>query len=308
MNHNQQHNLDINMYSFKELLGLFDLGYTPTDDQMRRAKKKVLMTHPDKSKLSPEYFFFYKKAFEIILNYVENNRKTTKIVVDTDYQVPTDENANNDKTIKQKIKKMKKDEFHKTFNRMYEENMVSKEELEARKQKYDWFQKEETNFKIETAVSVKNMGDVFNTMKTKNQGLVKYEGVKELTAANGVGGSNLYEELAEEDTYVTCDPFAKLKYDDLRKVHKDQTIFSICDEDFEKIPKYSSVDNFQNERDQARFLTPLEKGESEALFKKRETESFAKMNDFAFRSGLRTDQYQEKNKAVLSNFLRLGNN
>ena len=43
-----QHNLDISKYSFEEILGLFDLSYDISEDEMKRAKRKVLMTHPDK--------------------------------------------------------------------------------------------------------------------------------------------------------------------------------------------------------------------------------------------------------------------
>ena len=57
------HNLDIAMYSFKELLDLFNLSYNISIDELKQAKKRVLMTHPDKSKLGPEYFLFYKKAY-----------------------------------------------------------------------------------------------------------------------------------------------------------------------------------------------------------------------------------------------------
>ena len=54
------HNLKIENYSFEELLGLFDLTYNIDIEELKKAKKKVLMIHPDKSKLPSEYFLFYK--------------------------------------------------------------------------------------------------------------------------------------------------------------------------------------------------------------------------------------------------------
>ena len=48
------------MYSLDEVLGLFDLKYNITIDDLKRAKKKVLMLHPDKSKLSSENSFHGK--------------------------------------------------------------------------------------------------------------------------------------------------------------------------------------------------------------------------------------------------------
>ena len=48
------HSLDINHYAFGELLELFDLdNENITIDELKRAKRRVLMTHPDKSKLPP---------------------------------------------------------------------------------------------------------------------------------------------------------------------------------------------------------------------------------------------------------------
>ena len=47
----KSHNLDIHMYSLKDLLGLFNTDYNMTFEDLKRAKKQVLMTHPDKSKL-----------------------------------------------------------------------------------------------------------------------------------------------------------------------------------------------------------------------------------------------------------------
>jgi hypothetical protein len=69
------HNLNIHMYSLDELLGLFELTYNMTQTELRNAKRRVLMLHPDKSKLPPEYFLFYKKAFEVVVQFYENNNK-----------------------------------------------------------------------------------------------------------------------------------------------------------------------------------------------------------------------------------------
>jgi len=48
----KSHNLDVNMYSLKEILELFHLDYDISVEDLKQAKKQVLSTHPDKSKLS----------------------------------------------------------------------------------------------------------------------------------------------------------------------------------------------------------------------------------------------------------------
>ena len=50
-----EHNLNIHMYSLEDLLGLFDLTYNISQEDLKRAKKVVLRTHPDKSKLDSKY-------------------------------------------------------------------------------------------------------------------------------------------------------------------------------------------------------------------------------------------------------------
>ena len=54
-----QHNLDIQTYSLQDIFALYNLPYVLTIEDMKRAKKQLLMTHPDKSRLSPDYFLFY---------------------------------------------------------------------------------------------------------------------------------------------------------------------------------------------------------------------------------------------------------
>ena len=75
-----EHNLNIHLYSLEDLLGLFNLTYDITYDDLKRAKKTVLMTHPDKSKLDSKYFLFYKKAFDIIIRFHDNQNKQRKQV------------------------------------------------------------------------------------------------------------------------------------------------------------------------------------------------------------------------------------
>ena len=71
----KSHNLNIKMYSFQELLDLFKLSSNITIEEMKRAKMMVLKMHPDKSRLPPDYFLFYKKAYEIIYQYYEETHK-----------------------------------------------------------------------------------------------------------------------------------------------------------------------------------------------------------------------------------------
>ena len=132
-NQNQQtHNLNIHMYNLQEILGLFDLNYDISIEDLKRAKKKVLMLHPDKSKLSSEYFLFYKKAFDIIIQFYKNNNKQNQEITEetTKYNpLVNDFNKSIYKQVNSVINKMKHDEFNEKFNQLFEEGNDDKHNL-----------------------------------------------------------------------------------------------------------------------------------------------------------------------------------
>ena len=298
------HNLKIENYSFEEILELFDLTYDLHIEDLKRAKKKVLMIHPDKSKLPSDYFLFYKKAFEIVIQYYDNKTKQNKIVPkeNIDYNPSTsDEVILTQNQLNKAMKKMGTENFQNKFNEMFEKNMATKIDSS----KNDWFKNNEPTFQQDTNVSVNNMGKIFEDMKQKNTGLIKYKGVETLLCGNG--GFNVYGE-DDNDTYVTCDPFSKLKYDDLRKVHKDQTVFSVSENDFNKMPQYTSTDHLNRERNKPNFLVPLEKAESERMMEMQQQKYEKNIMQKEYQSKIQSMDYANKNKIILSNFLRIENN
>jgi hypothetical protein len=295
------HNLNINMYSLDEILGLFDLTTNITIEDIKRSKKRVLMLHPDKSRLSAEYFLFYKKAFEIVVRLYENNNKQNQEMTteNTEYKpLSNDYNKSTVKKVKSVIGEMNEKDFRQNFNKLFEENMVTKHDTTRN----EWFSKEESIFKTNEQVSSKNMGQVFDNFKQQNAEIIKYRGVQNM---HYNGGSRLYDnDEDEDDTYVCSDPFSKLKFDDLRKVHKDQTIFSVSERDFQKVPQYSSVDHYSRERSK-QTLTPLEKQEAEQLLAMQDKQFRERIIQKEHVSNMKSMEYAEKNKAVMSNFLRL---
>ena len=296
------HNLNIHMYSLEEVLGLFDLKYQLTIDDLKRAKKKVLMLHPDKSKLSAEYFLFYKKAFDIIVQFYENQNKQNKAVENIDYKPLNGElNKTNTKNVTSAIKEMNPEKFQSKFNQLFEENMAKK----PNSSKNEWFAKDEPIYNIDQNVNASNMRDVLENMKQNNGAIINYRGVENLYSSGS--GTNVYDDDdISDNSYVTSDPFGKLKYDDLRKVHKDQTVFAVSERDFEKVQTYSSVDHFVRERSR-QSLDPMEKQKAEQVLAKKEREMQEEMMKRQYQSNLRTMQYEEKNKAVLSSFIMLEN-
>lgn len=292
-----QHNLNINMYSLEELLGLFDLTYDLDVEGVKRAKKKVLMLHPDKSRLSSDYFIFYKRAFEVIVQFYEEKTRQNRVVPTEEVKYsPMNTSQQKSKQVNEVINNMKKSEFQNKFNEMFEQNMKTAPDPKRN----EWFKKEDPIFDINEKVSTQNMGQVFDTIKQRSMGMVQYKGVQSL---NSGSGTNIYDD-EDDNSYVVCDPFSKLKYDDLRKVHKDQTVLAVSEKDFQKVPQYSSVDHFMRERGNQN-LTPLEKTRAEKMMELQQKEHEKMIMKKQYNANLKTMEYEEKNKQVLSNFLRI---
>jgi hypothetical protein len=168
-------------------------------------------------------------------------------------------------------------------------------------EKNKWFSNETPEYDIPKTNSAAGIGMAMETIKQTSNAMSLYRGVEDLVIKST--GSSLYEE-EEEDGYVTSDPFSKLKFDDLRKVHKDQTVFAVSEHDYQSCKTYASHDELRQARG-SQVLTPMEKREAERILREREQVQREKMLAKQHTSNLQTMEYQQKNKTVLASFLYL---
>ncbi len=287
-----KHNLNIHMYSLAEILNLFDLDYEFDVEGLKRAKKKVLMLHPDKSKLDPEYFLFYKKAYENIYMFYEQRMRENKAVENIEY----DNNMDKDDTTKMQIGKMMNkvshSDFHNKFNDLFEKNMVKKVDTTRN----DWFTNEEAMYNHNARG---NMGQAINQVKQQQSSLIRYNGVQTIQNNNN---SNLYDD--DNDAYICSDPFSKLKFDDLRKVHKNETVFAVSEND--SYQTYGSMDEYRQMRG-SQQLTPMEESQARTMLRENNSNYEKIMMQKQYNANLQSMKNEEKNKSILSNFLRLTN-
>ena len=107
--------------------------------------------------------------------------------------------------------------------------------------------------------------------------------------------------------YLSCDPFSKLKFDDLRKVHKDQTIFNVSENDLKNVKQYNNVEQFQQARN-SQSLNPMEERKAQQQFQQQEKLRREHMMQKQHKSQLQTMEYENKNKSVMASmFLQLKN-
>lgn len=302
-----KYNLDIQSYSLDELFQLFDFTVNEniTLDQIKQAKRKVLMMHPDKSKLPSEYFLFYKKAFEMVVHKYDSQQKTSVTVPDEkiDYvpELAADSSNRNKKQIQSKINELSSTKsFQKQFNELFEQN-----QNKPLSDKNDWFKTQSPQYEMENIKSTQHMGKTMEQIKQKQKqdGMIQYTGV--VSFSNGGNRTNFYDDIETEDVnaeYITCDPFSKLKFDDLRKVHKDQTVFAVSETDFEQVKQYKNVDEYVRTRNQH---NPMEKSKAQFFLQQQEKEMQERMLRKQHQSQLKTMEYEQKNKNIISSFLRI---
>ena len=291
------------MYSFKELLELFQLDYKINIDDMKRAKMMVLKMHPDKSRLPPEYFLFYKKAFDIIVEYYNDSVKINKEIPTEEQVYKTNETDKRvAKTIHKTMNEIGQNQFQDRFNQLFEQHM-KKPVVDTN----DWFKNNDPLYQFDNINSVNGLAGAVESIKQKNAAIIQYNGVQNMSSSGPAFG-NLYDDHEDNTTneYVTSDPFSKLKYDDLRKVHKDQTVLAVSESDFSKMKKYGSIDQLQRERGSMN-IQHVDRSESEKILDQREQMLRQQMLAKQHAANLRSMEYVEKNKSVMASFLKLTN-
>lgn len=75
--------LDIDHYSLKDLLKLFQLPEDFSEQELRTARKRVVAVHPDKSGLDQSYFLFFHKAFSLLNTVFRFKQKAHTSMVET---------------------------------------------------------------------------------------------------------------------------------------------------------------------------------------------------------------------------------
>jgi len=301
------HNLTIQSYSLDEIMGLFDLdSYDISIENLKVAKKKVLMLHPDKSKLDAKYFLFYKKAFDIIVQFFDNQNRQNRSIQPKDVAYEpnyNDQDTNTTKQITKNVQEMKSDNFQEKFNELFEANQMG---VRPNTERNEWFQQENSAYDVpQEKMSKQAMNDNFQRIKDQNNGLIQYNGVQSLNQDSATS-NNFYDDDDFQDKYMTSDPFSKLKFDDLRKVHRDQSVLAVSEQDINNIKTYGSVEEFNRARSEHSY-EPLEKQHADRLLQEQEKAMQQRMMRKEYQSKLQTEQYAEKNKNVMASFLLLQN-
>jgi len=294
----EMHNLNINDYSWEEILALFGCSPHLTETDMLTAKRRLANAHPDKSTLPPEYFIFYKQAYSQLLLRHKDLQKQNVVVADADTNYQSSDW--DDSTLFNHMQEYtKKKDFRQDFNRLYEEGTQFKERQQESSERSKWFSADEPAWsELSVPKTTAQLNQTIRQARQKqmeNQLVVRRQGVQEIQ--NRCSGSLLFEDDEDHDQYIDSgDVFAQLKYDDVRKVHKDQTIFVV--DESEPYETYRDVDHYTQHRNQmnVQYVQP-----DQSIELQKQQAWQAKQ----FRMTQKTDQWDKKNKEIMGQFMRL---
>ena len=305
------HNLDIDSYSLADVLDLFSLSSAAVSPEtLKQARHKVNMMHPDKSRLSADYYIFYRKALAVLTEmYEEQSRAGAGAVAAPAPYTPDAPrgkggDAGADAAVAEAIAKIPAKDFAKTFNRLFDDNMRAPPDAEVN----GWFTSEEAGSVARelgaASAAPKNMGAALDRVRAYGGGLALYRGVQTLSSLSGSGAGSFHEQ-SDADAYVCSDPFSSLKYDDLRRVHRDQTVFSVSERDLDGRQQFASVDEYARSRDAAP-AEAMSKMDAEAFLASSDARSVAEMRERQFRSSKKSAEYAKKTGVVQAAFRLLG--
>lgn len=246
-------NFDIDAYNLDDLLGMFCLSHKFSEDDLKRARKVVLKTHPDKSGLDKKYFLFFTKAYKILHSLHEFRARSSR-TTSTDYSVEKDEER---KLLIGEL--MNRSDFNTIFNELFEKNKLSGRHTSSGHG--DWL-KSDKDIDSRTATKA-NMHDMFNEKKRELSAIVPLQTVHGID--NGCGVSNLVDDSSE----FSSDVFSSLPFDDVRRAHT-QTVVPVCQEHYET-NRCQSLDELRIQRGEGCSPPSLEQAQK-MLRDKRDTQ------------------------------------
>ena len=269
INNNSYETIDLNIenYSREDLYKLFGFksSILLTEDYLKEAKNIVLKLHPDKSHLDSKYFIFFSKAFKKLKNIYDFQNKSSKKTMNTEY------NDNDNNVLLEQIFETRKQlkepkHFNKWFNEQFDKHKIE----DSTEHGYgDWLKSDEDIVFTPQNINKDTMGREMDKRKKKIQSLTTYNGFNDSVSSSTVGGSSLME--YNNNFSSNGGNNSEMCYTDLRQAYV-ESVIPVTDEDYHKIPKFQSIDQYKRHRD-ATSLTPMTKEES-----------------------LRTLYYQEKDK------------
>ena len=254
----QEMDLNIDNYSREELYKLFGFksSIILNEENIKVAKKIVLRTHPDKSRLDNKYFVFFKKAYEKLLDIYEFQNKTNKKTADKNEYFDSQNGQVLDKMFDMKKDLKDSKNFNSWFNEQFEKHRL---EDPVEHGYGNWLKSDEDIIFTPQNINKDTMGREMEKRKKEIQALTPYKGVGDAFLSSTAGGSSLMEYNSNFSSGSLFSGGGGMGYTDLRQAYA-ESVIPVTEEDFNKVQKFKSIDEYKRHRDGA-DITPLSKEE-----------------------------------------------
>jgi hypothetical protein len=296
--------LNIENYSREDLYKLFGFKATAflTEENIKEAKKIVLKTHPDKSRLDDKYFIFFRKAYVKILEIYEFQNKSTKKTNDTSEYFDSQNTEVLDKMFDMKKDLKESNNFNKWFNEQFEKHKLE----DTNENGYgSWLKSDEDIVFTPQNINKDSMGREMEKRKKEIQSLTPYKGFSDSFNSSSIGGSSLMEYNSNFSSGSLFSGNGAMGYTDLRQAYV-ESVIPITEDDFNKVQKFQSIDEYKRHRDTT-DIKPLSKEEGlRQLFiqdKEKNEESAA----LAFYHAQQLEKAQKNNEDFWSGLKQLTN-
>jgi hypothetical protein len=251
--------LKIENYSREELYNLFGLKSSAilTEENMKEAKKIVLKTHPDKSRLDNKYFVFFGKAYQKLKEIYEFQNKTNKKTTDTNEYFDVQNSQVLDKMFDMKKDLKDVNNFNTWFNAQFEKHRLE----DPTEHGYgNWLKSDEDIIFTPQNVNKDSMTREIEKRKKEIQSLTPYKGVGDAFIPSSVGGSALMEYNSNFTSGSLFNGGGSMGYTDLRQAYA-ESVIPVTEEDYNKVQKFKSIDEYKRHRETAN-TNPLSKEEA----------------------------------------------
>lgn len=232
---NNLDNLDLNIdnYSLDDILNLFKLTHNFTENDIKKTKKVVLMTHPDKSGLDKKFFLFFSSAYKLIYSVYKFKNKDKNNLNRENY-----EHSDNLKDTLIKFSEQKN--FNKKFNELFEKYNYNTEEITDGYG--EWLKDNSNDNKV--ANNKDEMNKIINNKKHRLREIIVKEDLHDVGTGINIQQSTL---TGFRPKYYESDVFGKFKYDDLKRAY-DESVVPVTEDDYNNRKKYNSVDEYNRFR------------------------------------------------------------
>ena len=294
-------NLDLNIdsYSREDLYNLFGIKSVNLNEHiMKESKKIVLKTHPDKSKLEPKYFLFFSQAYKRLYSIYEfQNKKKIKVEDKNEYY-----DANNTELLNKMFDKDKDLKKPKNFNKWFNDQFEKHKLEDPIETGYgDWLKSDDDIVNMGN-VSQANMGSAIEKRKKEVKSLTTYNGVND-PLATAFGGSTLMD---TNNNFTSGSLFSSdgMGYTDLRQAYV-ESVIPITDDDYNKIPKFKSIDEYKRHRDTV-DVKPTNKEESMRQLYSQNKQKDEESAALAFHYAQQSEKVKKNNDTFWSGLKQLG--